>query len=74
MKVFAAVTVICLMAVFTSSCAHSVAKLKRDDDLRHQVLKACVSKGVDAKGDQSCINATKAQAEVAGDSIKEMFQ
>jgi len=74
MKILSSILVTCLLVVFTAGCAHSVAKLKGDDELRHQVLKGCLSKGLKAKDDLSCKNATQAQAEVAGDSIKGMFE
>jgi len=74
MKILSGGLVICLLVVFTSGCAHSVVKLKANDELRHQVLKDCLSKGVNAKDDLNCKNATQAQAEVAGESIKGMFE
>jgi len=73
-KLFSLFLPICLLIIFTSGCAHSVAKLKRDDNLRHEVLKDCLAMGINAKDDLNCKNATKAQAEVAGDSIKGMFK
>ncbi len=74
MRILTGGSVICLLVVFIAGCAHSVAKLKVDDELRHRVLKDCLSKGLKAKDDLSCKNATQAQAEVAGDSIKGMFK
>lgn len=69
-KLLSIVTVV----LCVSGCAHSVTKLKQNDELRHQVLKECMSMGLKAKDDTNCQNATKAQAEIAGESIKEMFQ
>ena len=74
MKFLSKILVIYLLVVFAAGCAHSVAKLKGDDELRHQVLKDCLAKGINAKDDLNCKNATQAQTQVAGDSIKGMFK
>lgn len=71
-KLLPMVTIVVIMCA--SGCAHSVVKLKQNDELRHQVLKECLAMGLKAKDDPNCQNATKAQAEIAGESIKEMFQ
>lgn len=62
-----------LVAIGLSACAHSVAVYKKNDDLRHETLAKCAAKGLKAKNDANCKNAAKAQAEVAGDTIKSIF-
>ena len=73
-KLISGCVFVCLVAITATGCAYSVGTLKNDDDLRHQVLKDCLALGLKAKDDKNCQNATKAQAEVAGDSIKGMFK
>lgn len=60
-------------AVLLSACTYSVDTLKKDEDLRRDVLKDCMEMGLDAKDEQNCINAAKAEAEVTGESIRDFF-
>ena len=73
MKIKQLVVVLC-SALWLAGCAHSVATYKKNSELRHSVLKDCVLKGLPAKDDANCINASKAQAEVVGDDIKNIFK
>ncbi len=71
-KILSAMGVV-VVSVGLMACAPSVKMLKKDDDLRHSTLKDCVAMGMKAKNETRCINATKAQAEVAGDKVKDLF-
>jgi len=74
MKKILSVMVIAVASVSLMACAPSVKVLKKDADLRHSTLKECVAMGMKAKHEVRCINATKAQAEVAGDKVKDLLK
>ena len=57
-----------------AGCTYSVEQLAKDENLRAQIIKDCVGKGLKAMDDQNCINAGKAQAQVTGNKIKDLFE
>ena len=68
------VIAVAVVSASLMACAPSVKNLKMDEDLRHSTLKECVAMGMKAKNEPRCVNATKAQAEVAGDKVKGMLK
>lgn len=63
-----------LLVVGISACGYTVEQLVKDTPLRTRILKECVSMGLEAKDEDKCRKAAQAQAQVTGQSIKDLFK